>query len=424
MRTEVISRTNKKDIILLNIQSFLLYFLPIAIVTGPFLSGILSNASALIFIYLSLKNREYKYFYNNLIIIYFLWCLFLIISSLFSINPLFSLESSLFFWRFGLFSLSIWYLCDKHDEFLKYFTISLCCTFFVVIADAYYQYFTGFNILGYPYHESAGRLSGFFGDKLFLGNYLARLFPLLIGLILFYKKQSINNLILIIILFISVDIITFLAGERVAVFYLLLSSSIMIVLINSWRLFRLISLIISAILILLILYFNSDIRNRMVNYTISQINITSENYVPDHELLFTSAYKIFKDHQIIGSGPKMFRELCRDEKYYFENELYHSCSTHPHNIYLQLLAEVGIIGAMPVLYAFFYILYRLIQQFKNVLLVRALPLSSSEVCLYSAIIISLWPIGTSMNFFSSHVNIITYLPIGFLLYSINLNKND
>ena len=39
MRTEVISRTNKKDIILLNIQSFLLYFLPIAIVSGPFLSG-------------------------------------------------------------------------------------------------------------------------------------------------------------------------------------------------------------------------------------------------------------------------------------------------------------------------------------------------------------------------------------------------
>ena len=120
----------------------------------------------------------------------------------------------------------------------------------------------------------------------------------------------------------------------------------------------------------------------------------------------------------------MFGELCKDEKYYLESKLYHNNSTHPHNIYLQLLAEVRIIGAMPVLFAFFYILYRLIQQFKNILLARALPLSSSEVCFYSAIIISLWPIGTSMNFFSSHVNIIVYLPIGFLLYSINLKKND
>ena len=68
----------------------------------------------------------------------------------------------------------------------------------------------------------------------------------------------------------------------------------MIVLIDSWRLFRLISLFISVILILLILFFNNDIKNRMVNYTISQINITSENYVPDHELLFTSAYKILE----------------------------------------------------------------------------------------------------------------------------------
>ena len=50
---------------------------------------------------------------------------------------------------------------------------------------------------------------------------------------------------------------------------------------------------------------------------------------------------MFKDNFLFGVGLKNFRHACKDKKY-FISEL--SCSTHPHNTYIQLASELGIIG--------------------------------------------------------------------------------
>ena len=55
---------------------------------------------------------------------------------------------------------------------------------------------------------------------------------------------------------------------------------------------------------------------------------------------------MFKDKPILGHGPKSFREKCSQLDYYSVR----SCSTHPHNTFIQLLSETGIIGfALPFL---------------------------------------------------------------------------
>ena len=52
-------------------------------------------------------------------------------------------------------------------------------------------------------------------------------------------------------------------------------------------------------------------------------------------------YSIFKKNPIIGVGPNNYRRECSTIKLnYIEN----NCSTHPHNIFFQLLAETGILG--------------------------------------------------------------------------------
>jgi len=56
---------------------------------------------------------------------------------------------------------------------------------------------------------------------------------------------------------------------------------------------------------------------------------------------FMTAYNMFLDKKILGHGVKMFRKLCSDEKYIYD---IWSCTTHPHNSYLQLLSETGLIG--------------------------------------------------------------------------------
>ena len=43
--------------------------------------------------------------------------------------------------------------------------------------------------------------------------------------------------------------------------------------------------------------------------------------------------------KVLGVGPKNFRNLCSNNEYKKERRF--SCSTHPHNFYIQLLAEGG-----------------------------------------------------------------------------------
>ena len=57
-----------------------------------------------------------------------------------------------------------------------------------------------------------------------------------------------------------------------------------------------------------------------------------------HENYFKTALNIFNDH-IFWCRPKSL-DLCEENLYGINRW---SCSSHPHNYYIQLLAEVGLI---------------------------------------------------------------------------------
>ena len=60
---------------------------------------------------------------------------------------------------------------------------------------------------------------------------------------------------------------------------------------------------------------------------------------------YLTAIEIAKDHKIIGSGLKTFRYICSNDKYekIDSSKKEFRCSTHPHNIYLELASELGIL---------------------------------------------------------------------------------
>ena len=72
-----------------------------------------------------------------------------------------------------------------------------------------------------------------------------------------------------------------------------------------------------------------------------------------HRRIFMAAIDTWKDNKIFGNGIKSFREDCwklqYKPDYYLGEELYPDkklrlCSNHPHNYYLEILTETGIVG--------------------------------------------------------------------------------
>ena len=114
----------------------------------------------------------------------------------------------------------------------------------------------------------------------------------------------------------------------------------------------------------------------------------------------------------------MFREFCKKPQYNIipeKDQSQNGCSTHPHNTYLQLLSETGIIGTLPVLICFLYIIFSITRQGFSSILNKSVPFSDVHICLLLCMLITLWPLVPTGNFFHNWLSIIYYLPAGFLL---------
>ena len=171
------------------LPTWIIILLPILLISGPFLSDLGVSLVGILFIINSIKNNLKKYYNNYYFKFFLIFCLILIFSSLQSNNILISLKNSLFYFRFGIFSLCFWYLLEKNQYILKYLFISLLLCYSSLIVDGYFQYFFGKNLLGYALYDDY-RISSFFGSELILGSYLARFFPIFFGLFILLDQPK------------------------------------------------------------------------------------------------------------------------------------------------------------------------------------------------------------------------------------------
>ena len=264
-----------------------------------------------------------------------------------------------------MFSCFIWYLIDKNKNILTYFYYSLILCFLALLIDGYFQYFTGINLLGI--RIDGVRISSFFGEEQIMGSYLSRLFPLLFALFLVKRKYKFE-IYFIGLLFILVDILIFLSGERTAFFFLNISTIFIIILIKEYQKFRLVTFIIGLICILFLSAYSQSLNYRMFKGPAEDMGFVKSSkekviFSPAHHDHYMTAYKMFKDQPILGHGPKTFRVLCAEKKYAVGK---FSCSTHPHNFYIQLLAETGILGFSFLLSSLIYVIYQSLKQFKSI----------------------------------------------------------
>ena len=86
-------------------------------------------------------------------------------------------------------------------------------------------------------------------------------------------------------------------------------------------------------------------------------------FTVQHTAHYLSGLKMFQDKPFIGQGPRMFRLLCDKERFYVVLQSKKSCSSHPHNTYIQLLAEIGLVELFYSVYFFFHITYLFLKHF-------------------------------------------------------------
>ncbi len=394
---------------------YLVILLPLAIVSGPLIPDLIISLVSLYFLIFHFD--KIKIFYNKytFLKILIIFCFINILISLFSENILLSVKNSITYLRFPLFLMAICFFSKNKDKLFLYIYIFLFLTILVLCLDAFLQYFSGKNILGYV-SNSRNRISGFFNDEFILGSYLTRFTPILIALF-FYLKNNRQKYSIILISGLSFFTVL-ISGERTALgislfFYI----SLFIFVINLSTKNKLFLTLILVSVLTLTISSSTTLKERYIKTTMLQINAMTENkedadigiYNNQHLKHLKVSYQIFKEKPFFGHGNKMFAQICF-ERYFVPDG---RCSTHPHNFLAQILVENGIVGGVIYLALFFCLIIYFFNDYKNK--------NKETLTILLICILSLFPFFPSGNFYNNMMSIFLYLPLT-MFFALNENK--
>ena len=410
---------------LIKFNLFLISLLPVFLITGPFLPNLVISLCAIFFIFFCFKSKNINFiFFKSKIIIFFLiFLISIIVSSLLSDFPLHSLENSLFYLRFAFFAFFLSYLINSYEDIVKYFFYVLFFCFSILIFDVFFQNIFKFNVFNFPLLDN--RATSFFKDEYILGSFLSRLFHLFLA-IAYYKGyfKKYNELIIVTLIFLA-SFCVYLTGERVALFNIIITTVFLTILLESKKL-KYLLLLGSVFLYTYLLFFsNSIINNRIIQNTINQLGIFSEQkhfFSKYIEAYYMTSLNMFYSSPLLGLGPKNYRLFCDNPNYAYLVQANLNCSTHPHGIFFQLLAETGIIGAvlyliliMWLIYVFFIFLLKCFSNLKNFEY-------KYNFFLILCLFINISPFLPSGSIFNSWLNTIYYIVLGFLIHANKLIK--
>ncbi len=339
-----------------------------------------------------------------------------------------SLIRSIFVIKFCFLPIIFYNFVNSKSFFFVLGVISGVITIFLSL-DIIFQFTFGYDFFGYkPILDH--RYSGFLDEELVAGSFLSFFFVfLIISLQLsLNKKKDLIILIGLSLFFLSTIIIT---GERLALIRILFIffCTLVFLKIDFWKKFSAGFLVI--LLIVMFFNFNNAFKNR-VHETLFMSGI-STNYEFNNSIKklkgknkFTNspwishwnvASKIFQDNKLTGVGLKNFRVLsCDEEKYKIQNLLYDSsCTTHPHNIYMEILSELGILGMIVFIYLILILIKKYFETVKKSNEIKILMFSS-------LILFTFIPILPSGSLFSSYNGGIIFYFISSYIALLKLNE--
>ena len=348
-------------------------------------------------------------------------------------------------------------LYNKILNLKSFFLSSLICTSFVSF-DVILQYITGVDLFGYK--SFANWNSGPFGDELIAGSYLKNFSLFSFFFIFLNCKDVITKNSLLIFIVTSHLVATLVAGNRMPLVLFLFGCFLLFLFIKNIRFAMSISVVLFVGIFLSLAsndkalklnyakFFGdiniANIFNKKNETIASDITLEKSSDVPldivilrnsSYNRIYRTAITIWAEKPLTGFGLKSFRTICwhildkdnikREEErkrlnLKFVAPQYIVCANHPHNYYLEMLSEAGIIGITLIILFFIFILRNYFYIIKKIY-----QTGNAELMILAPVIISIileiWPLRSAGSFFTNTNATFLWLIVGMCLSS-NINN--
>ncbi len=416
--------------------NLLFSFIPISFIAGNLILNlnILLLIITTITVYKTEIIRIKIFFLDKIIIIFFAYAFCVgLFNNLYSYyfdsssNDLGILVKTFFYMRYLVFYFIIRFLVDRDLINFKLFFLFCAASSLFVCLDLIYQFNFGKDILGFA--ATPRRMSGPFGDELIAGGYLQRfsifsffLFPF------FYKIKNKRSIYLIVFILSTLTIFGLIvAGNRMPFILFLLMILLIFLFEEKIRKFIIIYLVCAISIFLIAYNLNANIKKhfgifktkivKIIN-VFSESNVVSEkdfeniyldnvkmdmnNYVikigdkqffmnSTHIKEFYSGYRTWLQNKFTGGGIKSFKYNCP--------KTFKNCGSHPHNYYLEIFADLGLIGFIFLNFIFGAVIY--ISFIKKYFLNSNFSENKLMIPFIFLFIVEVFPLKTTGSFFTT-----------------------
>jgi O-antigen ligase len=424
------------------LTNFLMCFLPVSYILG----NLALNLNILLIVLISViifftRDAKFKVvFFDKIILIYFIYILFV---GVFNYFETFSVSKndqiiikSISYLRYLLFYFAIRILIGSRLINLNIFYYACAISILFVALDIIIQYNFGKDIFGFE--GTTRRLAGPFEDELVAGGYLQRfsflLFFLFFGFSYLNKLEEKIKFPLFCLVSLVVSSSLVLAGNRIPLLIFTLTVIFCFFIFKKYKIYFLTLFLISIGSLIFFVGSNLEIKKHyggfqtkiisaltpfseenIVKFKDSEnptfdeknysINRDGKNYIIPvvHIKEFYSGIKTWSKNKFIGGGVKTFRFNCP--------QVYSNCNTHPHNYYLEILSDIGLVGLLMIFYLFSYVAYSGIIN-KNIILSPFIIQFVAEI----------FPFKSTGSFFTTTNSIFIFLLISIII-SVSSKKD-
>ena len=288
------------------------------------------------------------------------------------------------------------------------------------------------------------RFSGIFNNELIAGSFLLLIIlPFLIFLMNFKSDIKYANIIFFITFFLII-FASIITGDRAPVLIFIISIFVLFLVLDISFTKKILSAFLLISWCVFIIFSTPHLKHRFIDWPLQTLGKSNQSKVFKYKqeqslvkififetqwgLHYLTAYDLVKENLFFGNGVKSFRDKCKKhnidylkEKYLDKNEfkVYEhgpdtGCSTHPHNLYLELLTDTGLIGFIMFSTFFLTFLTRIYLKTKNKNLIF--------FSIFSILVSFMFPFKPTGSFFSTWHGYLMWIIISFYLYWPELNS--